>query len=244
MKSSRGCRALERGLTLIEILVVCAIIAILTVAVVSGSGTLPSARLKRSSALIASAVKVAYTRATSTSKNLRIVFDLDQNSIWLEEGDSPMLVQSKDKTGTGGADPLTEQERAAYAEGERVLRGPPVPKPRFHAVAALGFGEQEGTVKGAKPLQRGIKFRSVQSLHDDDARTSGRAYLYFWPGGSTERSNIEIRIGDSAQDSHILTLIVSPLTGKVKIKPGAVDFVKPFDEQTDGDKSERQDNGW
>ena len=37
----------------------------------------------------------------------------------------------------------------------------------------------------------------MQTAHDDTARTTGRAYLYFWPGGLTERAAIQIRIGDS-----------------------------------------------
>ena len=48
--------------------------------------------------MIASAIKVAYTRATATSRDLRLVIDLDHQTIWLEQSDIPMLVQSKDKS--------------------------------------------------------------------------------------------------------------------------------------------------
>src|SRR5271166_6012895 len=176
-------RSAERGLTLIEILVVMALMAVVTGAVVGGSMQLPSARLRRSVTMIASAIKVAYTRATATSRDLRLVMDIDRQKIWLEESDAPMLVQFKDTTGTGGADPVTEAERAAIAETEQILKGPRIPKPRFHAIAAYGFGESEAGGRGGKPLQRGITFRAVQTAHDDAPRTAGRAYLYFWPGG-------------------------------------------------------------
>ena len=43
--------------------------------------------------MIASAIKVAYTRATATSRDLRLVMDIDQKKIWLEESDAPMLAQ-------------------------------------------------------------------------------------------------------------------------------------------------------
>ena len=71
--------------------------------------------------------------------------------------------------------------------------------------AAWGFGDAQDTGsggKGGKPLQRGITFRAVQTTHDDKARTSGRAYLYFWPGGRTELATITIRIGDSLDEGH------------------------------------------
>ena len=79
----------------------------------------------------------------------------------------------------------------------------------------------------------------MQTTHDDKARTSGRAYLYFWPGGRTELAAITIRIGDSTDDDLAMTLLVAPLTGKVKIKAGAVELKVPTDDNT---ASDRQDS--
>lgn len=233
-------RSSRRALTLVEILVVMSIIAIVTGVAVGGSMQLPSERLRRSGTMITSAIKVAYTRATATSRDLRLVMDLDRHSVWLEESDIPMLVRMKDASGTGGADPVTQAETAALAEGDKIVKGPPVPKPRFHPIVAFGFGDTEGG-KGGKPLQRGISFRAVQSAHDDSARTSGRAYLYFWPGGRTERSSIQLRIGDSEENQRTLTLLVSPLTGKVTMKTGPVELELPTD---DSKASDREDTGF
>lgn len=230
-------RVASRGLTLIEILVVIAIAALISGVVIAGSGQLPSARLKGSATMITSAVKVAYTRATATSRDIRLVMDLDQQAIWLEQSDVPMLVQGKDKEATGGADPMTTKEQEAIAEGERILKGPPVPKPRFSPIDATGFGDSL-VIKGKKPLQRGITFRSVQTTHDDKPRTSGRAYLYFWPGGRTELASIQIRIGDSDEDSRTLSLEISPLTGKVNIKSGPVELQIPTEDTQKSDREE------
>jgi general secretion pathway protein H len=233
-------RARLRGLTIIEIIVVIAIIAIITGVAIAGSGQLPSARLSRSTTMIASAIKVAYTRATATSRDIRLVMDLDQKKIWLEESDAPMLAQARDKSATGGADPMNQLEMAAIAEGKRIMNGPPIPKPKFHAIEVYGFGDTESG-KGGKPLQRGITFRSVQTTHDDTARTSGRAYLYFWPGGRTERAAIQLRVGESEEDGQTLTLLVSPLTGKVTVKGGPAELVVPVD---DAHSSERTDTAF
>jgi general secretion pathway protein H len=222
---------------------VIAIIAIVTGVAIGGTMQLPSERLRRSATMITSAVKVAYTRATATSRDVRLVMDFDQRKIWLEESDVPMLVRPKDATGTGGADPVTQAETAALAEGDKIVKGPPIPKPRFHAIEAFGFGDVESGkgVKGGKGLQRGIAFRAVQSGHDDAPRTSGRAYLYFWPGGRTERSAIQLRIDGSEEDARTLTLLVSPLTGKVTAKPGPVELELPTD---DVKASDREDTGF
>jgi general secretion pathway protein H len=259
--ATRARRAAKRGLTLIEIIVVISIVAIVMGVAVAGSNQLPSSRLRRSATMLASAIKVAFTRATATSRNLRLVMDIDSSKIWLEEGDRPMLVQSKDTTSTGGAEAVTAAERAAREEGAKLFKGPPVPRPSFHAISTYGFGETEerradkprkvdddGTeapvsdeAKDAKPLQRGITFRQVQMAHDDAPRTTGRAYLYFWPGGMTERASIQVRIGESDEDYQTLTLIVSPLTGKVTVKAGSVDLTLPTDDET---ASERKENSF
>ena len=230
----------RRGLTLIEIIVVLSIVAVVSGVAIAGSMQLPSARLRRSATMIASAIKVAYTRATSTSRDLRLVMDLDKPRIWLEQSDLPMLVQSSGKIAAGGAEAVTQAEKDAVAEGENIVKGPPIPKPRFTAIDAYGFGDTEEG-KGGKPLQRGIKFRSVQTTHDDAPRTSGRAYLYFWPGGRTERASIEVSIGDSDESGRILTVTVSPLTGKVVVKAGSVALEVPTD---DDHASDRTDTGF
>lgn len=235
---TRARRSIERGLTLIEILVVLSLVAIVTGVALVGSMQLPSARLRGSATMITSAVKVAFTRATATSKNVRMVMDLDGRKIWLEESRAPMLVQSKDKSPAAGADPVTVAERAALEDGEKLVKGPSVPKPLFKPIRTVGFGDA-APAKGGKPLGRGVSFRSVQTAHDDAPRTEGRAYLYFWPGGLTERAAIQLHIGEGA-DEVTLTLLVAPLTGKVTVKAGPVDLELPAD---DAAASDRVDNG-
>jgi general secretion pathway protein H len=228
MRRGGAAHASRRGLTLVEILVVLSIVAIVTGTAIAGSMQLPSARLRGAATMLTSAIKVAYTRATATSRDLRLVMDVDRQGIWLEESSSPMLVQSKDKSPTGGAEAVTQVEREALEERDQILQGPPIPKPKFKPVHEYGFGEtHEGAeTGGARPLGRGVKFRSVQTGHDDAPRTSGRAYLYFWPGGLTERASIQIQIDEDT----ILSLEVAPLTGKVTVKAGAVDLEIPTDD--------------
>jgi general secretion pathway protein H len=236
-------RPSQRGVTLIEIMIVLSILALMTGLVVAATSQSAGGRLRRATTMIASAIKVAYTRATATSRDLRLVMDFDNEKIWLEESDIPMLAQSKDKAGTGGADPITQAEQQALAEGDKILKGPPIPKPRFHpidALGGLGVAEDEPG-KGGKPLPRGITFRGVQTTHDESSRTEGRAYLYFWPGGRTERASIQVRIGKSDSADQAMTVLVSPLTGRAAIKGGAQDLVVPTDDAT---SSERQDTGF
>jgi general secretion pathway protein H len=227
-------------MTLVEILVVMVLLALVVSAVVVGSGQIDGSRLKKTATNISGAVRVAYTRSTATSKNIRLVLDIEGSAMWLEEGDVPMLVQTKDRTGTGGADPVTEQEKLAVSEGDRIIKGPRAPRPFFKAIDDLGVTPAEGG-KGPRKLDRNIHFREVQTAHDDAPLTKGRAYLYFWPGGLTERASIQIRIGESNEDSSTLSLLVAPLTGKVTVKSGPVPVPQPAD---DKEASEREDKSF
>ncbi|HVJ90519.1 MAG TPA: prepilin-type cleavage/methylation domain-containing protein [Labilithrix sp.] len=228
-------------MTLIEVLIVLALVALILSAVVIGSGQMASSRLRHSSTMIAGAIRVGFSRATASSKTVRLVMDFNENAIWLEEGDQPHLVQSKDLSGTGGAAAATEAEKQALEESSRILKGPTAPRTTFKEIDPMGVVSSDPG-KVHKPLERGIKFRAVQTAHDDEPRKEGRAYLYFWSGGQTERAAIQLKVeGDSDEDDKTgVTLIVAPLTAKVTVKAGAVDMPKP---QDDKEASEREDPG-
>jgi general secretion pathway protein H len=226
-------------MTLIEVLIVMALIALILSAVVIGSGQMASSRLRHSSTMLTGAIRVGFSRATSSSKTVRLVMDFTDNAIWLEQGDQPHLVQSKDMSGTGGASAATVQEKAALEDSGRILKGPTAPRTSFTEIDAMGLVASDPG-KGHKALERGIRFRRVQTGHDSDARKEGRAYLYFWPGGQTERAAIQLKVGEGDDEANTVTLIVSPLTGKVTVKDGAVDLPQPED---DKGASEREEPG-
>lgn len=226
-------------MTLIEVLIVMALIALILSAVVLGSGQMASSRLRHSSTMLSGAVRVAFSRATASSKTVRLVMDFTDNAIWLEEGDQPHLVQSKDMSGTGGASPATVAEKQALEDSGRILKGPTAPRTAFTEIDAMGLVSSDPG-KGHKALERGIRFRRVQTAHDFEARKEGRAYLYFWPGGQTERAAIQLKVGPSDDEKDTVTLIVAPLTGKVTVKDGIAELPKPLD---DKEASEREDPG-
>jgi general secretion pathway protein H len=226
-------------MTLIEVLIVMALIALILSAVVIGSGQMASSRLRHSSTMIAGAVRVGFSRATASSKTVRLVMDFTDNAIWLEEGDQPHLVQSKDASGTGGAQAATVAEKQALEDSSRILKGPTAPRTSFKEIDAMGLVASDPG-KGHKALERGIRFRRVQTAHDFEARKEGRAYLYFWPGGQTERAAIQLKVGANDDETDTITLLVAPLTGKVTVKDGAVEMTQP---QDDSQASDREDPG-
>jgi len=224
-------------------LVVLALIALFAAVVIAGSGQLASAKLKKGSTMITAATRVAFIRAATTSKSVRLVMDFEKSAIWLEEADQPMLTQRKDVANSGGAQAVTAAEKNAVAEGDRILKGPPIPRPAFHPVdmgLVASTEDKDKEDRNVRNLPSGIKFREVQTSHDDEPRNHERAYLYFWPGGLTERASIVLKAGDANDDEHSMTVLVSPLTGQTTIKSGDVALKLPVD---DKEASEREDKG-
>jgi general secretion pathway protein H len=65
----------------------------------------------------------------------------------------------------------------------------------------------------------------VKTEHDEEVINEGRAYIYFWPGGTTERAIVQLKKQGDKEPA--LTVVLSPLTGRAKIEKGEVDFPEP-----------------
>ncbi|MBX3126657.1 MAG: prepilin-type N-terminal cleavage/methylation domain-containing protein [Polyangiaceae bacterium] len=215
-------RAAARGLTLVEVLVVAALIAVMSAGVITGSGALSSSRERAAATLILSGVRLGVTRANATGKPVRMVFDLEEGRVSLEESAGRVMLREREEANTGGgAEAMTEAEVQARAEADRILKGPRAPRAKFSPVAQFGF---DGEAGAGRELGSGIEFLQVQTEHDEVPRKEGRAYLYFFPGGRTERAAIQVR-RKGERDG--LTILVSPLTGRAVIRKGAIDLEAP-----------------
>ncbi len=223
----------RRGVTLVEILVVIAIVAVMASVTILGFGGVSSARLKRGSTQVSGAVRIAYAHATATSKVTRLVFDFEENKIVLEEAEGMHLVR---RDQSGGAEAATEIEEQANAAAALVTSGPRAGRASFTAVKALGFPEE------GRELPSGIQFWQIDADHQEQPVGEGKAYLYFFPGGQTETAAIQLRVSnaDEADTGSYMTVVVAPLTGKAHIHKGRVEMPRPRDET---EASEREDVG-
>lgn len=238
-------RCLARGVTLVETMVVLVLVGLLASAAVLGIGSVGASQMRGAASTIVAYSRVATTRANATGRPVRIVFDLDKGRIWLEESvssralrtdpNAPKPEETSSTSGDGFQGPDAERARRAQAEGEaeaeRFIEGKGNQKPSFLPIKGLEVGGE--SVGVSRDLGGTIEYRQVQTEHDVEPHTEGRAYLYFWPGGDTEWASIQLRrSGDKANG---LTVIVSPLTGRAKIERGFVELPK---RNRDGDISE------
>jgi general secretion pathway protein H len=139
------------------------------------------------------------------------------------------MLREKGKDQAGGAAPASSAEAKARAETEKILEGPRAARPQFSPLSGVS-GAVEDLAAG-RPLGDGVEIVQVRTEHDEEALREGRAYIYFWPGGTTERAIVQLKKAGDKEAA--LTVTLSPLTGRAKIEKGAVDFPEPrgFDEE-------------
>lgn len=87
----------ELGLTLIELMVAMAIIATIFVVSASGLRQLTSADLKNSASQMASMLRYLSNKAVTEHVYLRVVYDLDAQSYWVEESREKFLIVKEEK---------------------------------------------------------------------------------------------------------------------------------------------------
>ena len=128
-RKRRGRRARMEGMTLIEILIVIVVIGLAAAAISVGLGKVTRAEMRASSTKIVAAARFAFSRAVTHGNTVRLVFDLDANTMAFEEAPGFVTLASSgdprrsDDEGTddSAVDPLVSSPGAA----EQHLRADP-----------------------------------------------------------------------------------------------------------------------
>lgn len=207
---------------------VIALMGLLAGSIFFGGGLMGGARERGATSLLIAAVRKGLAHANASGRPVRLVLDLDNHRIHLEEASSSKVVRDNPKTVDlrARAKRLEEQTRK---EAEQDLDGTVDAGPSFRPLPILGEDKEPG-----RELGTGVKFRLVQTDRDPDPISQGKAYLHFWPGGVTEHAVIQV--GSGSDDG--LTVRVSALTGRASVEKGRGALPEP---RRDGEYSEREE---
>ncbi len=198
-----------------------ALIALLAGGAMLGPGMLRSSRMRGAATLIVSSVRLAQNRTNASGRPVRLVFDLGEHRLSLEEASSVAFSREKNAI-AGGAEAADEIEKKAKADAAKIQEGVRPPRARFQPIREVSDPNEPS--KG-RPFGAGVQVASVQTDRDEEPVTEGRAYIYFWPGGLTERAVIRLKRSDSSEEA--LTVLIDSLTGRARIERGNAEFPPP-----------------
>jgi type II secretory pathway pseudopilin PulG len=235
-------------MTLLELMIVLAIIAAGFVLVRLGFRVLTKADLVESSSELAAVMRRASQLAVEHGEMHRVVFDLDKQAYAVEVCKGARNIQRNEKI-----KPDDDAAKRGLDKGKDKLQGLPPdmsasadPEDATKRALAIGgahladrqcmpaqdsfTGDSEG--KGwirQLPVGKNIKFREIWVQHRDESVTKKtkpqpQVAIYFYPNGSSEKAVIELTDGDVERiaDGETYSVLVFGLTGHVDLVDGVL----------------------
>ncbi len=235
------------GMTVLEVMIVLAIIGFMAYLAVSGFRFLSGAALSDDTSDMALVLRRAQLMSIEGGVPTRVVIDFDKHAYWVEActGD-PTLRRTKEEekadvetaqeeldkarqrlaTLPGGqmqaSSPEEEAKMAAALAGRKVggrICGPLGTGPAADQLGPMFSGDSMGReLTRALQQHRGVKFREVWVQHLEKSVSSGQVTISFFPLGFAEKAIVEI----GTSDDDIETILVHGVTGRVEIRAGAL----------------------
>jgi len=245
-------RAPQGGFTLIEVLVVFALLALVAGSMVRGIQAMSKSDLKSESSHLAGAMRYMFDRASTTGKVHRLVFDIEAGKYWAEVSDDKYFLPRDKET----SESRLEDWKRVQKEAEARAKGEPVPgdevKPQGGGLG-FGFGSSGNSNSydvekylpkpfekkrsrfkafketGLKPVAlKKVKLAGVFTPRMAAPVLEGQTYVYFFPLGFAEAAIVYLQ--DESQET-TFSLVVHPLTGRVIVFNHKVEA--PIDKQFD-----------
>jgi general secretion pathway protein H len=205
-----------RGLTLIEISIALGIAAMLVGISIPAISSITRAQLKAKSGQLASGIRALYGASAISGRSCRLAIDLEAGQYQAECAKATVRLSSDgERSRNGVREDSKDEELLARARKERESLSEEE-RARLDILQKSLFAPSNHIPPTR--LGESVRFRQVWVSHQQERYTGGIAYLYFWPSGQTENASIQLAQGDD-----VFTLLVSPLTGRVRIVSGAAD---------------------
>jgi type II secretion system protein H len=184
----------EAGFSLIELLIVVAILGLVAVVAVPSITNTLRFSVQSSAREIATLIKEASNAAQITGKIYRVVYDIKNDQFWAESSNEQTLLKS-------------EESEAIEKDRSKIFDKPEDKK-------KSGFNQDPILTKKKRTLPIGVKFKDIYTEQSEEPITEGLAYTHIFPQGMTEKSLVHIEDNGKNQ----ISLIVSNLLGRCAVE--------------------------
>jgi general secretion pathway protein H len=191
------------GMTLIEIMIVVAIIGGIMALATYVMFPSDDAKVRDEANRLAGTIKFVYNEAAIKNKYYRLVYHLEEGTYLVESSTEPFHVAIEGEEGKTASSP-PPKEGGEAAEGGEAPAG-----------EGGGFAVEEGLMVKPVKLPTGVKFKDIYVMHSPERMEFGTVYSYFLPNGWAEP--VVINLADEDEKS-FYSLEVNPLTGKSTIR--------------------------
>lgn len=205
------------GITLIEFIVVIAIMAFVMGVSIVSINNVTSADMRSAASQVSSALRYLYNYSALTSRYCRFGIRLQENSYSVECSDTPFYLK-KTKLVVAGDEVKRDEEGSQEGGNLEDLSQSLFKTPQAQFVELKSRFLRSTTLKG------GIYFDSLIVSHIDGRVFKGNEYIYFFPGGLTENAFVYL----SDQKQNIYTIRLYSLSGRVEVFNK---FVEPEEER-------------
>lgn len=198
--------ARREGFTLVELMMVLAVVALLSAAVVPTVKSVTGANARQAAGELSGAARYLFDTAALRHETCRLVLDLDERSWWAECTKDRVY---RAREAISPADAAREDEALA----ERFPDERDAEKRRLLGKAKWGaFQDRLAKKRG---LPGGAGFVDVWSEHLREPATKGKAFVYFYPQGRAEEARIPVADGDN-----VYSVVVPAFTGRASVVSG------------------------
>lgn len=211
-----GAAAVRRGITLIEILVVLAIIVGIFGATFATLSVMTAGELRGATARLASTIEHIHGRSAINGMRYQLVLDLDTNTYWAECSEENIALEAGMAGGVVGEEASNEFLR--YDEDDEEADP-------FGMNLTQVWDDCTEPLIPTREVRSGIVIDRVLTTHQLDPYEEGVATIGFFPDGSVEQSIIWLKEDDGEAG---MTIFIQPITGRVTVKRGVQDIPRDF----------------
>lgn len=178
------------GFTLIEMLVVLAIIVLMMMLVLPSITSYFQLSLNSANRELATTIRQAYNAALLTGNVYRVAYDLKEQQYWVEYGPPNELLSTKES--------IEKEKRRKRIAGNT------------EGKTKSNFSMDTEITRKKTKLPAGVEFQDIITEESPEPFTEGQAFTHFFPHGVGEQTIIHLK--DSSK--HHATLSIEPLLGK------------------------------